>query len=172
MKLRETVALVSLVAAASALLMTRPVAATNNRVDPGEWLHTVDHAMADVGIRQRRDISIRLSANEVAHGYSRPSCPGLLLVAPLPETAQGWGHVAPAVDLSRFQISYIFKGTVHESVPLLSRLRSSLIADLIGLPDESNLVVALAEVGDCQLAADATTAIRLVTLGQHGARAS
>jgi hypothetical protein len=172
MKLREAVALVSLVAAASALLMTRPVAATSNWVEPGEWLHTVDHALADVGIRQRRDIKIHLSGNEVAHGYSRTGCPGLLLVAPLPETAQGWGHVAPAVDLSRFHVSYIFKGTVHDSVPLLSRLRNSLIADLIGLPDEHNLVVALAEAGDCRLAADATTAIRLVTLGQHGARSS
>ena len=76
------------------------------------------------------------------------------------------------MDLSGFQISYMFKGTVHDSVPLLSRLRNRLIGDLLGLPDSQNLVVALAEVGDCRLAADATSAIRIVTLGRSGGRAS
>ncbi len=172
MKPREIVALVSLVAAVAALLMTRPIAATSIDTDPGEWLHTVDHALEDLGIRQRRDIVITLSNIEVAHGYARPGCPGLLLVAPLPETAQGWGHVAPGLDLSRFEISYVFQGRVHDSVPLLSRLRSTLIADLIGLPDASNRVVALAEAGSCRLAADATSAIRIITLGRPEARAS
>ena len=38
MKPCEFVALVSLVAAVAALLMTRPVAATSLDADPGEWL--------------------------------------------------------------------------------------------------------------------------------------
>jgi hypothetical protein len=115
-------------------------------------LDALGAALAGAGLRQRSDVDIEINQRDVARGFSRPGCDGLLLVAVLPRTAQGWRHIAPQLDLSAFRVSYAYDGILYERLPRLARLRDRLLAELAGreLPPQQR-VVALAERGECAL---------------------
>ena len=117
-------------------------------------------AIYDNGFRRRADVVIEIDAGEVAAGFSRPDCDGLLLFAPLPYTAQGWGHIAPRLDLTGFAVHYVYDGTLYAEVPRLQRLGDRLMAELRPKSASSRpRLAALAEAGDCDLVADAETSL-------------
>ena len=122
-----------------------------------DWIAT---AMQQKGIRRRTDVVIEIDAVEVAAGFSRPDCDGLLLFVPLPHTAQGWGHIAPRLDLSGFVVHYVYGGALHADVPRFQRLGDRLIAELRPNSGSSRpRLAALAEAGSCDLAVSVETAL-------------
>ena len=111
-------------------------------------------------LRQRSDVNIEINNREAARGFSLPGCDGLLLVAVLPATAQGWLHIAPRLDLSEFRVRYAYAGALHERIPRLARLRDRLFAELAGREKRTHgRVVALAERGGCNLISTAAPAL-------------
>ena len=60
-------------------------------------LSVISHVLHDFGLHHRADVAVKLDARPVAAGFSLLDCDGLLLIASLPETAQGWGHLAPQI---------------------------------------------------------------------------
>lgn len=127
------------------------------------WLDSLGVELRRAGLRQRTDVAIEINEREVARGFSRPGCDGLLLVTALPRTAQGWRHVAPRLDLSAFSVRYAYAGTLHERLPRFARLRDRLLGELAGaaLPG-ARPVVALAERGQCELTRAAVAALGTV----------
>jgi len=119
---------------------------------PEAWLDALDPVFEGVGLRRRTDVNIQINSRDVARGYSRPGCDGLLLASPLPRTAQSWLHVAPRLDLAHFEIQYMYRGMVFKTVPAPRRLLDRLLGELAG---KSALVAprvtALAERGHCGL---------------------
>lgn len=116
-----------------------------------EWLTA---AVYERGLRRRVDVSIEIDAREVATGFSRVDCDGLLLIAPLPRTAQGWERVAPRLDLAGFTVHYLYDGRRHPGVPQLRRLSDRLLAELWSVPAADRpRMVAVAEAGHCELLA-------------------
>lgn len=116
-----------------------------------QWLDAVDIELSHHGILHRHDVSIKINNSEVARGFSTLHCDGLLLIAQLPNTSQGWHRIAPQVDMSRYETRYLFAGEAFEQVPVLPRLRSWLIGTLPGVSDRRQQVIALAETGHCGL---------------------
>ncbi len=109
-------------------------------------------ALHEEGLHRRSDVVIEIDGRAVAAGFSQVDCDGLLLVAPLPQTAQGWGHVAPRLDLSGFTVQYAYGGTLHADVPQLQRLGDRMIAELRPASvSKRPRLVALAEAGNCEL---------------------
>ena len=136
------------------VLLGAGASARTARVDipEAQWLDALGATIGGAGLRQRADVVIEISGREVARGFSRSGCDGLLLVAPLPRTAQGWRHIAPRLDLSGFRVGYAYAGSVHERLPRLARLRDGLLAELGRRePARARPAVALAESGQCAL---------------------
>jgi len=134
--------------------------------DPSAVLDTIRHVLADSGLRQRDDVSIEMNGRAVALGFSRPGCDGLMLVAVLPHTAQSWAHMAPRLDLSAYQLGYLFQGALYPSVPRLERLAGRLHSDL--RPSRASgpsQVIAIAEAGHCGLAPSAARILGVVSKG-------
>lgn len=159
-RLCELLALAALAAAAVGLWVG--LASAEPRLTGGvvEELERITAAVYEEGLRRRVDVSIEIDASEVGRGFSRVDCDGLLLIAPLPQTAQGWGHVAPRLDLSGFTVHYVYDGTVHAGVPRLRRLGHRLLADLRPVPaSDRPRLVAVAEAGHCDLVASVEGAL-------------
>ena len=117
-------------------------------------LGVVTAALYEQGLWLRNDVIVELDARQVAAGFYRPDCDGLLLVAPLPTTAQGWGHIAPGLDLSGYSVQYVYEGVFHAGVPRARRLQNRLTAELRDQPAISfPRLVAVAEAGGCDLLA-------------------
>ena len=116
-----------------------------------EWITA---GMYEQGLQRRVDVLIEINASEVAKGFSRAECDGLLLIAPLPQTAQDWVHIAPRLNLSGFTVHYIYGGKIHLGAPVLRRLGDRLSAELRREPASSRpRMVAVAEAGSCGLLA-------------------
>jgi hypothetical protein len=140
---------------------TRNVAA-----EPSAWLDAIRHSLVDSGFHRHDDVSIKMNGDEVALGFSRPGCDGVILVAILPHTAQSWARMAPRLDLSSFRLGYFYKGTMRRAVPRLEWLAGRLLGDLG--PQEAAMrpqVVAIAESGHCALAPSAAPALKAVSQG-------
>jgi hypothetical protein len=130
-------------------------------------LDGIRHWLADSGLQQRVDVSIELNGRDVARGFSREGCDGLMLVAVLPHTAQGWAHMAPRLDLSAYQLRYFYDGARYPSVPRFERLAGQLWGDL--RPHRTRLipqVIAIAEAGQCGLARSAAGVLGAVSRGR------
>jgi len=139
-----------------------PAAAADEPVS----LDALGAALAGARLRQRSEVDIEINQREVARGFSLPGCDGLLLVAVLPRTAQGWRHIAPRLDLSAFRVRYAYAGTLHERVPRFARLRDRLLAELAGREQAAqHRVVALAERGECALLSAAVAALAELASG-------
>ncbi len=135
--------------------------------DPFTLLDILRPSLADSGLHQRVDVLIELNGREVALGFSRAGCDGLLLVSILPRTAQGWAHMAPRLDMSSFRIGYLYEGVLYPAVPRFERLAGGLLGDLRPHEaDPSPQVVAIAESGHCDLASSAAPALEAVSLGR------
>jgi len=115
------------------------------------WLDDADIKLFQNGLVHRHDVLIRINKADVARGYSRSGCDGILLVTQLPNPAQGWQYVAPDVDLSSFSVRYLYKGQTYETTPILKRLRNWLIGTLPGFFAPREPVIGLAEIGHCHL---------------------
>ena len=135
--------------------------------EPSALLDAIRHPLDDSGLHQRDDVSIELNGQEVALGFSRPDCDGLMLVAVLPQTAQGWAHMAPRLDLSTYRLRYFYDGVAYPSVPGLERLADRLRGDL--RPHRTRVfpqVIAIAEAGHCGLARGAAAVLEAVSRGR------
>jgi len=135
--------------------------------EPPVLLDAIRHWLADSGLQQRDDVSIELNGRDVALGFSREGCDGLMLVAVLPHTAQGWSHMAPRLDLSAYQLRYFYDGARYPSVPSFERLAGRLWGDL--RPNRSRLlpqVIAVAEAGHCGLARSTAGVLEAVSQGR------
>jgi len=127
------------------------------------WISTALH---ERGLRRRVDVVIEIDASEVAAGFSRVDCDGLLLVATLPHTAQGWGHIAPRLDLSGFTVGYAYDGVWRGDLPRLQRLNDRLMAELRpGSTVDRPRLIAVAEAGNCDLSDRAETTLLELSLG-------
>jgi hypothetical protein len=165
-RLYELLALSAIAAAMAGLC--RGLASAEPRLIGGltQELEWITAAAYEQGLRRRIDVSIEIDASEVATGFSRVDCDGLLLIAPLPQTAQGWDHVAPRLDLSGFAVHYLYDGTMHPGVPRLRRLGDRLLAELRPVPASSRpRMVAVAEAGHCDLLARVGGALADFSLG-------
>jgi hypothetical protein len=116
-----------------------------------EWLDLVNVELLQKDLLHRHDVVIRVNNAEVARGYSRAGCDGLLLVAQLPNSAQGWSYVAPNIDLSKSTVRYIYAGEIYPSAPVVQKLRNLLVGTLPGFFEPRALMVGLAEFGHCHL---------------------
>lgn len=138
--------------------------------EPPALLDAIGDSLADAGLHQRDDVSIEMNGRDVALGFSRPGCDGLMLVSVLPHTAQGWAHMAPRLDLSNFQLGYLYNGARYPLVPKLERLTGQLWGDL--RPHRISMfpqVIALAEAGHCGLARSAAAVLEAVSRGRLSA---
>jgi len=144
--------------------IVRPAAAAD---DWALWLlDGISAELSDKLLRQRSDVNIEINQREVARGYSLPGCDGLLLVAVLPSTAQGWPHIAPRLDLSAFRLRYAYAGVLHERVPRFARLRDRLFAELASREQGAHeRIVALAERGGCGLLPAAASSLEELASG-------
>jgi len=134
--------------------------------DPYAALDRIRRSLPAAGLLHRHDVVVELNGREVALGFSRSDCDGLLLVAVLPHTAQGWTHLAPRLDLSAFDRSYLYDGLPYRAVPRLERLANRLAAQLRpGRPTALPQVVAIAEAGNCGLTPSVAPALELVSRG-------
>jgi len=169
MRSTNLLALLSLLLAAILVLWTAPWKDVLPETRSGQWLDEADIELFHHGLLHRHDVVIRVNDMEVARGYSRSDCDGLLLVAQLPNTAQGWQHVAPKVEFSKFVIRYVYDGEIYGSMPTLPKLRNWLVGTLPGLFEQRGLVIGLAEVGRCGLVDSALPVIdRLSSHAHHG----
>jgi hypothetical protein len=135
--------------------------------DPFTLLDILRPSLADSGLHQSGDVLIELNGREVALGFSRAGCDGLLLVSILPRTAQGWAHMAPRLDLTSFRIGYLYEGALYPAVPRFERLGRGLLGDLRPHEaDPSPQVVAIAESGHCDLASSAAAALKAISRGR------
>jgi hypothetical protein len=129
-------------------------------------LTRITAAMHGKGLHHRADVLIEIDGREVARGFSRAGCDGLLLIAPLPHTAQGWGHVAPRLDLQRYTVHYAYDGALHHDVPGLQRLRTRLVTQLRPMTVSTRpRLLAVAEVGRCDLVDSAASALLALSAG-------
>ena len=160
-------ALFSLLLAAVLVLWTAPWKDALPEARSVQWLDRADVELFHHGLLHRHDVVIRVNHIDVARGYSRSDCDGLLLVAQLPNTAQGWRHVAPKVEFSKFSIRYVYDGEIYESLPTLPKLRNWLVGTLPGLFAQRGLVIGLAEVGQCGLVDSALPAINKLSSHAH-----
>jgi len=134
--------------------------------DPSVLLDAIRDSLADSGLLERNDVSIELNDREVALGFSRPGCDGLMLVAVLPHTAQGWAHMAPRLDLSTYHLAYFYDGARYPSVPRFERLAGRLRGDLrLHRTRLLPQVIAIAEAGYCGLARSAAPVLEAVSRG-------
>lgn len=159
MRYLDLIALLSLCTAGVLALWVSPSPDSGPRDHSVQWLDAVDIELSRHGILHRHDVQIEINNTEVARGFSSPYCDGLLLVARLPNTSQGWHHVAPRVDFSRYKTRYLFEGKAFEQVPILPRLRSWLVGTLPGISERREPVIALAETGHCELLPRALTIV-------------
>jgi len=154
--------------ALSLALLSQAIARPSAAVD--EWalrsLDTLSSELAGERLQQRSDVNIEINNREVARGFSLPGCDGLLLVAILPATAQGWLHISPRLDLSAFRVRYAYAGAVHERIPRFARLRDRLFAELAGREmGTRDRILALAERGGCGLISTAAPALESLSWG-------
>ena len=160
-------ALFSLLLAAVLVLWTAPWKDALPEARSVQWLDRADVELFHHGLLHRHDVVIRVNHIDVARGYSRSDCDGLLLVAQLPNTAQGWRHVAPKVEFSKFSTRYVYDGEIYESLPTLPKLRNWLVGTLPGFFAQRGLVIGLAEVGQCGLVDSALPAINKLSSHAH-----
>jgi hypothetical protein len=119
------------------------------------------------GLDRRADVLIEIDGREVARGFSRAGCNGLVLIAPLPHTAQGWGHVAPRLDLHGYTVHYAYDGALHHDVPGLQRLRARLAAQLRPVAASNQpRMLAVAEAGHCHLVDSVASALLALSVGE------
>jgi hypothetical protein len=171
MRYLDLTALLSLCAACALALWIGPstdAAPGNHSV---QWLDAVDIELSHHGILHRHDVSIKINNSEVARGFSGLHCDGLLLIAQLPNTSQGWHRIAPQVDMSRYETRYLFEGEAFEQVPVLPRLRSWLVSTLPGVTGTRQQVIALAETGHCGLLPQAISIVADVAMKNDQGRA-
>jgi len=165
---RQWEALGILAIAAALLMLFHKIESDGRQVAPGPngVMEILDAALSDTGLRRRDDVVIEMNGREVAHGFSRADCDGLLLVSALPRTAQGWAHIAPRLDLAAFDVTYIYDGIAYERVPRLMRLGDRLLHEL-GRDEPSTLprLAAVAEAGGCGLALRAATVLKNFSRG-------
>jgi len=141
-------------------------------------LDAVSATLMKAGLQRRDDVIIEIGGDEVALGFSRGNCDGLLLIAPLPHTAQGWSHIAPRLNMSAFNVQYLYDGALHAQVPRLQRLEDRLLSDLSpGFATTLPRLLAIAEAGDCGLLQSAVDALEAFAqtrpfFGQHPATQS
>lgn len=130
-------------------------------------LSRITAAMHGEGLHRRVDVLIEIDGREVARGFSRAGCNGLVLIAPLPYTAQGWGHIAPRLDLHGYEVHYAYDGALHHHVPGLQRLQTRLVAQLRPMA-ASNLprLLAVAEAGHCDLVDSVASALLDLSTGK------
>ena len=151
MRFLNLIALLSLVLSAALLYQTASWKDAAPPTRSEQWLDSVDIELSRNKLLHRHDVMIRVNNAEVARGYSRAGCDGLLLVAQLPNSAQGWRYIAPAIDLSNSTVRYIYKGDIYESAPVLQKLRSWLVGTLPGHFESRAMTLGLAEFGHCHL---------------------
>ena len=151
MRFLNLTALLSLAVAVVLLFSTASLKNAAAATRSVEWLDSIDVALYRKDLLHRHDIRIRINNAEVARGYSRHGCDGLLLVAQLPISAQGWRYIAPNIDLSKSTVRYIYEGKIYASAPVLQKLRSWLVGTLPGFFEPRALMVGLAEFGHCHL---------------------
>ncbi|MEP6389956.1 MAG: hypothetical protein ABJ056_08520 [Halioglobus sp.] len=115
-------------------------------------INTVTEGIIEAGLKHRDDVNIEIGGQEVALGFSRQGCDGLLLIASLPNTAQGWSHIAPRMDMTAFNVQYLYDSTLHAQVPRLQRLTDKLLSELRpGFELTPPRLMAIAEAGHCGL---------------------
>lgn len=137
--------------ATALLLLTAPAKSKAPVARSVQWLDSADVTLFKKRLVHRHDVAIRINDSDVARGYSKAGCTGILLVTQLPHSAQGWAAVAPQVDLSGFSKRYLFEGRIYDDIPTLKRLGHWLKGTLPGVFSTRNLVIGLAERGPCQL---------------------
>ena len=112
MRILNLTAVFSLVLAAGLLYSTAACKSAAPAVRSVQWLDSVDVELSREKLLHRHDVIIRVNNADVARGYSRAGCNGLLLVAQLPNSAPGWRYIAPAIDLSNATVRYIYRGEI------------------------------------------------------------
>lgn len=123
-------------------------------------LLVIGAVLRDYDLHRRSDVTIKLDSTPVAAGFSRLDCDGLLLIAPLPKTAQSWGHLAPRLDLDSYAVKYTYAGDWYYEVPRLQRLVDRVVDDFRKIPASSRpRLVAVAESGECGLTAAVESAL-------------
>lgn len=148
-----------LVASVTLLLNTAALPA-HAAWDPLPILSTFKQALEQKGLMFRDDITITLSDSPVAAGFSRLDCPGTLIVAPMPNTAQGWGHMAPLLNLDAFEVAYLYQGVYYDKPPVFDRFYDSAKVLFSGHSlSKKQVIHAVAETGSCGLAATALNVI-------------
>ena len=151
MRILDLTAFLSLLLAAALLFATAPSKSAPPAARSAQWLDAVDLELLGKDLLHRHDVRIRVNDAEVARGYSRAGCDGLLLVAQLPNAAQGWRYIAPSIDWSSSTVRYIYDGEVYPSAPVLQKLQGWLVGTLPGYFEPRPLMVGLAEFGHCHL---------------------
>ena len=151
MRFLNLTALLSLIFAAVLLYATASWKNAAPVTRSAEWFDLLDVELSKEEFLHRHDVVIRINNAEVARGYSRAGCNGLLLVAQLPNSAQGWRYIAPTIDLSNSAVHYIYEGEIYHTAPALQRLRNWLVGTLPGYFRSRAMTVGLAEFGHCHL---------------------
>ncbi|MEP4147470.1 MAG: hypothetical protein ABJL54_09635 [Halioglobus sp.] len=148
----EVAALAGLAISALALCVSLSTAGLHANTWATPKFNAVKAGLIEAGLQHRDDVNIEIGEREVAFGFSRRGCDGLLLIALLPNTAQGWSHIAPRMDMTAFNVQYFYDNTLHAQVPRLQRLGDKLLSQLRpGFALTPPRLLAIAEAGNCRL---------------------
>ncbi len=120
-----------------------------------DLIRDAGRAMEASGLARSLSSRIEVSGSPVASIYHAPGCPGLLLVVPLPPTAQRFEHVVPALDTPASAEGYVYRGQHEETYPAARRVLGIILADLRlasnQAPGVDSTVFAYREIGLCGL---------------------
>ena len=148
----EVAALAGLASSVLALCVSLSTAGQHANTWATPKFNAVKAGLIEAGLQHRDDVNIEIGEREVAFGFSRRGCDGLLLIASLPNTAQGWSHIAPRMDMTAFNVQYLYDNTLHAQVPRLQRLGDKLLSQLRpGFALTPPRLLAIAEAGNCRL---------------------
>lgn len=106
------------------------------------------------GLVRSRNSQVEISGVRAAAVYRLRECNGLLVVLPLPPTAQRFEHVVPVLGAPSSETGFVFQGKVSSSYPALKRAISVLSNELRirkSQPAVDSIVFAFRELGSCGL---------------------
>lgn len=124
---------------------------TSEAFDRAGLVRRAEDAMSENGLVKDFASQALISGIPAAAIYRRPSCDGLLVVVPLPLTAQRFEHVVPSFQENETASGFVFQGRRSEAYPMLSRLVAIISANFHIRTDIDTTVFAFKELGNCGL---------------------
>jgi len=125
----------------------------NSYFDRDTLLTQIEYPLQRAGLAHFSSASFNVSGTDVARAYHSRDCSGLLIVAPLPQTAQTISHVIP-LDFDGVE-QFVYQGELFEAFPysrrMIAALKHVFPAAAPGKVSAPEVIFSVFEVGGCRL---------------------